>query len=308
MTHARPVRLGTRSSALARWQADWVAAQLALRGIQVEMVYVHTHGDNTNLPIGSLDDRGVFTKEIQQALLDDAIDVAVHSLKDLPTEHVAGLILAAVPEREHPGDCLVARGVGQLSELPQHARVGTGSLRRRAQLLHLRADLEVTGIRGNVDTRLRKLDDGQYDAIILAQAGLSRLGLQERISQRIAMSVMLPAVGQGALGIETRADDQPTRDLLAPLDHQPSRLAISAERELLRQLRGGCLAPIGAWARLEDGRLRLDAVVLSGDGQQRLGVSLEGAPAEAVDLGARAARDLREQGADELITAARQQE
>lgn len=298
------LRLGTRASALARWQAEWVAAQLQQRGVAVELVPIITQGDVKTGPLGQIGGQGLFTKELQRALLDDRIDLAVHSLKDLPTEPVDGLTIAVVPERESTSDVLVSSKATSIAELPQAARVGTGSLRRKAQLLHLRADLVVEDIRGNVETRLRKLDEGQYDAIILAEAGLKRLGFAERIAGIIPTPQMLPAIGQGALGIETRATDERVKGLLAPLDHGPSHQAVLAERTLLSRLRAGCLAPVGAWGRFEQERLILDAVVLSHDGASRL-VASDSATDDAVALGARVAEQLLAQGAAELITQSR---
>jgi hydroxymethylbilane synthase len=299
------LRLGTRASPLARWQADWVAGELRQRGIEVEMVLISTQGDVKTGPLGQIGGQGLFTKEIQRALLDGQIDLAVHSLKDLPTAEVAGLSLAAVPERESIADVFVGNSAKSLAELPPNARIGTGSLRRRAQLLHHRPDLQMLEIRGNVDTRLRKLDAGEYDALVLAQAGLHRLGLDARIAGVIPLSVMLPAVGQGALGIEARADDTQTRQLLAPLNHEATHQSVIAERSLLAALRGGCLAPVGAWGRVENGLLHLDAVVLSGDGRERIAASASNHPSAAADLGEQVAEQLIAQGAEKLIAAAR---
>jgi len=190
------LRLGTRASALARWQADWVAAELNKLGVLVEMILISTQGDVSSRPLGAIGGQGVFTKELQRALLDGTIDLAVHSLKDLPTERAAGLRLAAVPERESTRDVLVSRVASSFLALPPDARIGTGSIRRRAQLLHSRPDLQISEIRGNVDTRLRKLDEGQYEAIVLAEAGLKRLGLGDRITQILPTELMLPAVGR----------------------------------------------------------------------------------------------------------------
>ncbi|MEQ8790161.1 MAG: hydroxymethylbilane synthase [Pirellulaceae bacterium] len=300
------LRLGTRKSPLARWQADWVAARLAEFGIDVEMVLISTEGDVRSGPLGEIGGQGLFTKRIQQALLDSQIDLAVHSLKDLPTEPVPGLLLAAVPEREAVGDVLVSPAAAALDELPSGAVIGTGSNRRRAQLLHHRRDLQVRDIRGNVDTRLRKLEEGEYDAIILAEAGLRRLGLSRHITHVLSRDVMLPAVGQGALGIEARQADEATRGALQPLNHPATQAAVLAERALLAGLRAGCLAPVGAWAHMAGEQLTLDAVVLSPDGDQRLLASSAGAPAEAEALGEKVARDLLQRGATELIHAARQ--
>jgi len=305
MSTSRTLRLGTRASPLARWQAEWVAARLAERGVAVEMVHISTQGDVRTGPLGQIGGQGLFTKEIQRALLASEIDLAVHSLKDLPTEEVPGLALAAVPERETTGDVLVSPRFKSLEELPQGARVGSGSLRRKTQLLHVRQDLNIVEIRGNVETRLRKLDAGEYDAIVLAEAGLKRLGLHERITHVIPRSIMLPAVGQGALGIEARADDAATRDCLAPLDHADTHQSILAERSLLATLRGGCLAPVGAWGRVEGGQLILDATVLSGDGRERLMAGDSAHTELALELGQRVAEHLIAQGAAALIASSR---
>jgi hydroxymethylbilane synthase len=302
-----PLRLGTRSSALARWQADWVAARLKQHGVEVELVLITTQGDAEQRdPIGNLGSPGVFTKEIQRALLEDRVDLAVHSLKDLPTEPIEGLCLAAVPPRETTADVLISREGHHFADLPAGATIGTGSLRRRAQLLHLRPDLAMAGIRGNVDTRLEKLSRGDFDAIVLAEAGLKRLGLSSRITEILPGDKVLPAVGQGALGIETRTRDQRTRAALAPLNDPLSHAAVLAERTLLADLAGGCLAPIAAWARPLDGAsLVLDAAVLSQDGRQRLHDSQQGPLGEAAALGSQVAARLLARGAADLIAAAR---
>jgi hydroxymethylbilane synthase len=300
--------LGTRSSPLARWQAQFVADCLAALGHAVELVPVTTAGDVTTGPLREAGGQGFFTKELQRALLDGRIDLAVHSLKDLPTDAVPGLALAAVPERENPADVLVCApsiGASDLQSLPRDARVATGSTRRRAQLLHARPDLVMCDVRGNVETRLRKLDEGQFDAIVLALAGLTRLGLVKRATQILPPEVMLPAVGQGALGIETRADDDATLAMLAPLNEPNSRQCVLAERAMLAELRGGCLAPVGAWGRIEAAQLRLDGVVLSVDGRQRLMASAVGASTDAEKVGKDVARKLIDQGAAQLIAAAR---
>jgi hydroxymethylbilane synthase len=306
---AAHLRIGTRHSPLALWQAEWVAAGLRAAGIDVELVHITTQGDvRQRGPIEQIG-TGVFTKEIQRALLDRHVDLAVHSLKDLPTDPIDGLCLAAVPQRAPVGDALVSREGLTLADLPPAAVIGTGSSRRRSQLLHARPDLQMADIRGNVDSRLRKVQEGQYDAIVLAQAGLERLQLARHITQHLPMAIMLPAVGQGALGLETREDDTLTRETLGPLDHSATHQAILAERSLLAALRGGCLAPVGAWGRIaEDGLLHLSAVVLSGDGRQRLSVEVSGEPIQAVALGQQAADDLHSQGAAELIHAARHAE
>jgi hydroxymethylbilane synthase len=302
------LRIGTRASALARWQAEWVAARLREAGHQVELVPISTRGDRQQVgPIGQIaGGDGVFTKELQRALLAGEIDLAVHSLKDLPTEAVPGLALVAVPPRGPNGDVLVSVRHASLDELPHGAVVGTGSLRRRAQLLYRRPDLQMADIRGNVDTRLAKLERGEYAALVLAEAGLERLGLARYISQRLPKTEMLPAVGQGALGIEARSDDRQTRAAIAVIDDPETHAAVMAERTMLARLSGGCLAPVGAWGRKESGRLALSGVVLAADGSQRLAAeaSDESGPEE---LGQQVAEALLEQGAAELIAAARRQ-
>lgn len=306
MPAPRTLRLGTRASKLARWQADWVAARLRELGHAVNIVEITTSGDVAHAgPVADIGAPGVFTKEIQRAVLAGEVDVAVHSLKDLPTDAIAGLTLAAVPPRESPADVLVARSAKSLEELSASARVGTGSLRRHAQLRHARSDLQIENIRGNVDTRVRKLDDGEFDAIVLAEAGLRRLGLASRISQVLSFDVVLPAVGQGALGIECRSDDGLALAALQSIDDAVAHAAVLAERALLAHLSGGCLAPIGALGRMEDGRLRLSAVVLSPDGSRRLFAGDAAPPADAITLGRRVADALLAQGAAELIAASR---
>ena len=305
MPETSTLRLGTRGSPLARWQAEWVAARLAEHGIAVSLVHISTQGDVKTGALSEIGGQGLFTKEIQRALLAREIDLAVHSLKDLPTDPVAGLTLGAVPERESVGDVLVSHGIASVDALPRHARIGTGSTRRRAQLLHVRPDLQMLDIRGNVDTRLRKLDDGDFDAIVLAEAGLKRLGLGDRIVHVIPQTMMLPAVGQGALGIEIRDDDDVTRQAVAPLNHAATREAIVAERALLATLRGGCMAPVGAWGRIEADTLKLDGVVLSHDGARRLFATAQSEPDNSVALGIAVAEQLLAQGAAELIADAR---
>jgi hydroxymethylbilane synthase len=322
----RPLRLGTRGSQLARWQAEWVADRLRRLGNTVELIEIATRGDvERAAAIDEIGTRGVFTKEIQCALLAGDVDLGVHSLKDLPTEPVDGLTLAAVPPRESAADVLVvsARSEerGARSEdgtnltrssllaprrlLANGARVGTGSLRRQAQLRHVRPDLQTIDIRGNVDTRLRKLDEGQFDAIVLAEAGLRRLGLADRATHLLPFDVMLPAVGQGALGIECRADDAQTLSALVRLEDPVTRAGVTAERALLAHLRGGCMAPVGAWGRVEKGMLHLSAVVLSADGAQRLPANGSAKVEDAQTLGRQVADSLLAQGAGELIAAAR---
>ncbi len=305
MADSNCLRLGTRGSPLARWQAEWVKHRLEEFGAQVRLVLIQTTGDVKSGPIGKLAIQGVFTKEIQRALLSDQIDLAVHSLKDLPTEPVPGLQLAAVPVRAAVGDALLTHQAASFDELPAGARVATGSHRRRAQLLAARPDLVLVDVRGNIETRLEKLRLGDFDALVLAQAGLHRLQLDAEIVQVFEPEVMLPAVGQGALGLEIRADDDETRQWVARLDDPPSHQAVRAERALLARLRGGCLAPVGAWGRVTHDAMTLDGAVLSVDGRVRVRVQVQGRADSAAALGQEAADQLLGQGAGELIAASR---
>jgi hydroxymethylbilane synthase len=298
------LRLGTRGSALARWQANWVADQLRQREVNVEIILISTTGDTRVGPLSAGGSPGLFTKEIQAALLRDEIDIAVHSLKDLPTQVTPGLQLAAVPLRASPWDVLVSNQADELEALAEGARVGTGSPRRRAQLLNLRPDLEVSDVRGNVDTRLRKLDEDQYDALILAEAGLQRLELGHRITQVLAANQMLPAVGQGALGVEIRDPDQPTRKILESLNDPTTAASVTAERTVLATLQAGCLAPVATWGRIENEQLQLNALVLSENGDQRLSAQAQGSLEEATAVGESVAQQLLQQGAARLIEAA----
>lgn len=305
MHKSSTLRLATRRSSLAKWQAEWVARELTALGQQVELVLLTSRGDLDQTPIDGTRGVGFFTKRIQDALLDGEADIAVHSLKDLPTEPQPALHLAAIPPRAPVGDCLITRGGESLAQLSAGAVVGTGSRRRGAQLLHARPDLRVHPIRGNVETRLAKLQEGQFDAIVLAEAGLTRLEMTEHVSERLPLDVMLPAPGQGALGIEARADDDRAIAILTSLDDRETRAAVTAERSLLQELSGGCLAPIAALATIDGDRLNLQAVVLSADGQQRLQHQGSGPIDQAARLGAEVAANLREQGADAFIAAAR---
>ncbi|WP_197528510.1 hydroxymethylbilane synthase [Aeoliella mucimassa] len=296
------LRLGTRGSKLARWQADWTAAELRELGHTVEIVEITTTGDaNQSHDLGAIGSVGLFTKEIQRALLDKVVDLAVHSLKDLPTTPVEGLTLAAIPERAEVNDALVSREGAPLLALPPDSIIGTGSLRRRSQLLRLRPDFKLADIRGNVDTRLRKLDEGEFDAIILAAAGLMRLGLAQRITQLIPPEQMLPAPAQGALGLECRAGDQRVLDALAPLNHAETDAAATAERAMLARVEGGCLAAIGAYATVVDGQLTLNSTILSGDGSQQLSATATGAMEQAQQVGEQAGDALLAQGAAKLV-------
>ncbi len=297
------LRIGSRGSALALWQANFIRTRLReLAGVESEVVVIRTSGDRfPQAAISAMSVKGVFIKELEDALLDRSVDLAVHSMKDVPTEIPDGLVFPAIPSREDPSDCLVSGSGAKWRELPHAARVGTGSLRRQAQLRRVRPDLDIRELRGNVDTRLKKLDAGQFDAIVLAKAGLDRLGLSQRITEVFSSDTMLPAVGQGALGIECRADDQATRALLEKLDHPETRAAVTAERALLAQLEGGCQVPLGALGRVANGRLMLDAVVLALDGMDALRRAGSGDPLQAEEIGRRLGGELIAAGAGRIL-------
>lgn len=301
--------IGTRASALALWQTDFVARRLRalLPGLEVEVRHIETLGDRVrDRALSLVGGKGLFVKEIEEALLAGEVDLAVHSLKDMPTEQPPGLVLGAILERADPRDALVSSlGTGDLAALPPGARVGTSSLRRRAQLLAARPDLQVSDLRGNVDTRLRKLYRGEYDAVVLAVAGLARLGHEEAFDQALPPEVMLPAVGQGALCVEVRADDAATLGRLAPLDHRPTRQATVAERAMLRRLEGGCQVPIGAYGQVDGGHLRLRGLVASPDGGRVLRDEVQGPAAEAERMGTLLAEQLLAAGAGEILAAVR---
>ncbi len=301
---AERVRIGTRGSPLALRQAELVAEGLrrAWPWLTVELVPIRTSGDR--LPqanLATVGGKGLFVKEIEEALLDGRIEVAVHSLKDLPAERPAGLVLAAFPEREDPRDVLVSRTGKDLADLPAGARVATSSLRRRIQLLAVRSDLVVDAIRGNVDTRLRKLDEAPYDAVVLAAAGLRRLGLAPPGAVVLAADVMLPAVGQGTLAVETREDDHETRRRVGPLDHPGTRRASLEERAFLEAIGGSCTTPLAAYARPHDGRLRLDAFVATPDGTRVLRHGETAGEESPTELGRRVADWMLARGAADIV-------
>lgn len=300
----KALRIGTRGSALALWQANSIAAALLERAdAPAEIVVIKTSGDKfQQTSFSQIGTKGVFIKELEDALLDGRIDLAVHSMKDVPTELPEGLALAAMGKREDVRDALLSANGASLESLAGGARVGTSSLRRQSQLLHARRDLLVLELRGNVDTRIEKLKRGDYDAIVVAKAGLDRLGLAGHISQVLPPELSLPAAGQGAIGIEARAADGETLRVLASLENVETRCAVTAERAALAGLGGGCQVPIGAWGRIEkDGQLVLDVAVLSPDGTQRLWQNETGRPEEAEAIGKRAAQRLRESGAAGLL-------
>ncbi len=304
------IRIATRKSALALWQANYLADRLRNLPSRpaVELVPIVTIGDtNQTDALRQFGGTGVFTREVQKAVLDESADLAVHSLKDLPTQSSDGLILAAVPEREQRCDALLLPqskdAIKSLDDLPKGAKIGTGSPRRQAQLLHLRPDLELTEIRGNVDTRIRKLDEGQYDAIILAEAGLRRLGLADRISVLLTPPTVYPAVSQGALGIECRDSDDATRALLQQIICGTTHAEVLAERSLLRTLRAGCHAPLGAWAQVNGDQMTLTGVLLSLDGSTRIEQTASGPASNAEQVGIHVAELLLANGAESLLTA-----
>ncbi len=294
------LRIGSRGSQLALWQANHISALLSQRGHQVEIQVIKTTGDKiTEVALSQVGTKGMFTKEIEEALAEGKVDLAVHSLKDLPTELPAGFRLAAIPKRENPQDAFLSLRHPRLAELPQGARVGTSSLRRQAQLKAIRPDLEIVSLRGNVDTRLRKLLAGDFDAIVLAAAGLNRLGRTEMVRELIPVETMCPAAGQGALGMEVRADDGATLESLRFLDDADARAATQCERALLSALGGGCQVPIGAHAERAGGRLKLTAVVARPDGSKLLRESRLGDDPEK--LGVEVGRTLLERGADQIL-------
>jgi hydroxymethylbilane synthase len=291
--------IGSRGSQLALWQAHWIEARLRALGEETRIEIIHTTGDKiTDVPLAKVGTKGLFTKEIEEALLDGRIDVAVHSLKDMPTDLPDGLTLAAIPEREDVRDAMVG---STLEGLFRGARVGTSSLRRAAQLKAVRPDLDIQSVRGNLDTRLRKLDEDRYDAIVLAAAGLRRLGWQDRIAELIPIEIMCPAVGQGALAVETRADGGAAFTVCARLDHADTRAAVSAERALLRSLGGGCQVPVGAFARIEQGALHLRSVVISSDGRTLIRAEGSAQLSEAAQLGSRVGAELLAGGARAVL-------
>jgi hydroxymethylbilane synthase len=296
------LRIGSRGSQLALWQANHIAALLRGRGHEVEIEIIKTTGDKiTDVPLAKVGTKGMFTKEIEEALAAGRVDLAVHSLKDLPTEITSGFEIAAVPKRDDPRDVFCSRKYASIEALPKAARVGTSSLRRQAQLKALRADLDLHPLRGNVDTRLAKLEGGEYDAVILAAAGLNRLGKTESIKQFISADVMCPAAGQGALAVEVRARDTATLQLLTFLDDSDARATTICERALLGRLGGGCQVPIGAMAEMRSGRLHLRAVVANPDGSLVLRESGDGE--DPVQLGESVGDALLRRGGKAILEA-----
>jgi hydroxymethylbilane synthase len=300
----RSLVLGTRASRLAVWQAEWVQARLReiAPDVTVTLQRIKTSGDRIlDAPLAKIGGKGLFVKEIEEALLQGAIDLAVHSMKDVPTALPDGLDILCVPEREDPRDALISREGKALDQLPQGARVGTSSLRRQSQLLHRRPDVTIEMLRGNLDTRLRKLREGEFDAIVLAAAGLKRMGWAEQITEYLPPTVSLPAIGQGALGIEGRRDDEFVRQIVSALEHPPTRVAVTAERALLDRLEGGCQVPIAAHATIAGTRLRLEGLVASVDGRRIVQDVVEGPSADARQLGAKLGEQLLSQGGKAIL-------
>ena len=302
----KTLKIATRQSPLALWQAEHIRARLQELhpDLTVELVKFVTQGDKIlDTPLAKIGGKGLFVKELEAALLDGRADLAVHSMKDVPMALPEGLTLAVICEREDPLDAFVSNQFEKFADLPQGAKVGTSSLRRKSQILKQRPDLQIIDLRGNVGTRLAKLDDGQYDAIILASAGLKRLGLEERIRHCIEPSVSLPAVGQGALGLECRADDQELLELISPLQHEVTSICVRAERAFNAYLEGGCQVPIAGYATITQNQLHIEGRVGSVDGKTLLKEQLSGALDEGERLGVVLAEKLLAQGAGELLKA-----
>ncbi|MFO0985694.1 MAG: hydroxymethylbilane synthase [Planctomycetota bacterium] len=300
----QPLRIATRRSKLALWQAEHVATRLrgAHAGLEVQLVPMTTRGDQIqDRSLAAIGGKGLFIKELEVALEEGRADIAVHSMKDVPAELPPGMTLGAILARADTRDALISRRFAGLDDLPRGARVGTSSLRRQAQLLAKRPDLAILPLRGNVDTRLRKLDEGELDAIVLASAGLIRLGWEARITEMLDPTACLPAVGQGAIGVECREGDEATLARLAALEHAPTRIAVSAERAFSHRLGGSCQSPVAAFARLEQGVLQLTGLVAEPDGSRLWRDSVSGAPGDAQSLGMKLADGILAQGAKALL-------
>ena len=300
------IRIATRKSPLAMWQAEYVRDRLmeAHPGLQVELVGMTTQGDKIlDSPLAKIGGKGLFVKELEVSMLNGETDIAVHSMKDVPVEFPEGLHLAVICEREDPRDAFVSNNFKSLDELPQGARVGTSSLRRQCQIHALRPDLKILDLRGNVNSRLRKLDDGEYDAIILAAAGLIRLGFNNRITQFIETNISLPAIGQGAVGIECRSDDPRVNSLLAPLNDTATRTRVLAERAMNHRLEGGCQVPIAGHATLDGDTLHLRGLVGQPDGSEVIRGEISGPSTDAETLGVKLADDLLSRGAGAILKA-----
>ena len=300
----RKLIIGTRGSKLAFSQANAIKSTLQhlYPDLEVSLVKIKTTGDKiTDVPLAKVGGKGLFVKEIEEALLQRKIDLAVHSMKDLPVLLPSGLHVSVITQREDPRDVLISKGGNCFQELPRNAILGTSSLRRQAQLLHLRPDLRIESMRGNLDTRLRKLSGGSLQAIVLAAAGMKRLGLTDQITEYLDPAISLPAIGQGALGLECRIDDESTNTLLSPLNHSESSCCVQAERSFLRRLEGGCQVPIAAYACLEDNRLMLEGLVASVDGKRLIRDRISGGSTEKEVMGVALAERLLSRGADRIL-------
>jgi hydroxymethylbilane synthase len=298
------VRIGTRGSPLAIWQAEWVRSELLARHPEnvVELVKIKTTGDKiTDVPLAKVGGKGLFVKEIETALLEGRIDLAVHSMKDVPAEFPDGLGIGSVPERENPLDVLIARTAKSFDALPKGARIGSSSLRRGAQVQHARPDMTVHPLRGNLDTRIRKLETEKLDAIILAAAGVRRLGMKDLITEYLPESIMLPAIGQGALAIEVREDDQEIQGLVKTLDHRETRLAVESERAFLNRVEGGCQVPVAAHAKVHGDRIEVTGLIAELDGSAVLRQKVEGPLARHIELGVELADALLGQGGKRIL-------
>ena len=301
---AQKIIIGSRGSQLALWQANWVKSQLERlhSDVDINVRVITTSGDKIqDVPLAKIGGKGLFVKEIEEALLANEIDLAVHSMKDVPMELPTELGISVITKRENPLDALISKNGEKLADLPQGATIGTSSLRRSSQLLKYRDDFKIHPLRGNVDTRLRKVEEGKYDAILLASAGLNRLGWANRITEEISHDILLPAMGQGALGIETRLDDTKIYDLISTLNHEQTHYAVSAERSLVGRLDGGCQVPIGAYARVEKGLITLKGLVASLDGEVIYKLENVGPVDDAINIGQELGSKLLKMGANEIL-------
>jgi len=296
-------RLGTRASKLALWQANWVKSRVEAQnpGMEVSLVHIRTEGDRIDFPLFKVGGKGLFVKEIEEALLRGEIDLAVHSAKDLPAVIPEGLALLAFPEREDPRDILILKEGKSWRDLPAGGKVGTSSLRRQAQLLHLRPDLSIIPLRGNLDTRIRKLTDLHLDAVVLASAGMKRMGWEGQVTEYLEPAIMLPAIGQGVLAIEGRQDDEDVHRILASLNHLPTQAALIAERAFMKKLEGGCQVPMAGLARLESGRLTLWGLVAGVNGRNIVRGKMEGPMERGEEIGEGLAEELLGRGAREIL-------
>ncbi|MCH2389413.1 MAG: hydroxymethylbilane synthase [Nitrospinales bacterium] len=301
---AHNIVIGSRGSQLALWQANWVKSELERLhdNADIDIRIIATSGDNIqDVPLAKIGGKGLFVKEIEEALLANEIDLAVHSMKDVPMELPTELGISVITKRENPLDALISKNGEKLADLPQGATIGTSSLRRSSQLLKYRDDFKIHPLRGNVDTRLRKVEEGKYDAILLASAGLNRLGWANRITEEISHDILLPAMGQGALGIETRLDDTKIYDFISTLNHEQTHYAVSAERSLVGRLDGGCQVPIGAYARVEKGLITLKGLVASLDGEIIYKLENVGPVDDAINIGQELGAQLLKMGANEIL-------